>query len=83
MPYPQDWDACEDKLKELYPDDRERGRVRKKLLDLDEALAVQYFYDSDVAVKVTLDGFLKEGELKTPCHRHMMPQLLPPYVCLP
>ncbi|BDA48950.1 hypothetical protein COCOBI_13-0600 [Coccomyxa sp. Obi] len=61
MPYPQDWDAVEDKLKELYPTDLERGKVRKKLLDLDETKALKYFRDSDAAVKATLDEILKEG----------------------
>ncbi|KAK9829154.1 hypothetical protein WJX72_004216 [[Myrmecia] bisecta] len=61
MAYPQNWDAAEVKLKELYPNDLERGKVRKKLLDLDETKALKYFRDSQAAVKATLDELLNEG----------------------
>ena len=81
MAYPQDWDAAEVKLKDFYPNDLERGKVRKKLLDFDETKALKYFRDSDAAVKATLDELLNEGELKQLCHRHRMPQP-PPCVCV-
>jgi hypothetical protein len=36
MAYPQYWNAVEVKLKEkFYPTDLERGKVRKKLLNVD------------------------------------------------
>ena len=68
MAYPQDWNAVEVKPKELYPTDLERGKVQKKLLDLDETKTLKYFRDSDAAAKTTLDDFLKEGKLKLLCH---------------
>ena len=44
------------------------------VLYIDQTKAFNYFRDTDTAVKTVLDDFLREGELKTPCHRHLMLQ---------
>ncbi|KAK9829041.1 hypothetical protein WJX72_003599 [[Myrmecia] bisecta] len=62
MAYPKTWDDIEAKLKVLYPKDDDRGRVRKKLLDIDDdKKALRYFQDSDASVKAALDDFLIQG----------------------
>ncbi|KAK9818173.1 hypothetical protein WJX72_008225 [[Myrmecia] bisecta] len=61
MAYPKTWDDIEAKLKVLYPKDDDRGRVRKKLLDIDDdKKALRYFQDSDASVKAALDDFLTQ-----------------------
>lgn len=50
MAYPQDWDAVRAKLKQLYPVDSERGKVRYQLSALDEGTVLEYFEDTDAAV---------------------------------
>ncbi len=55
MPFPNSWDELESKLKALFPDGVERGKVRKKLLDLDsDTRAIRYFQDEDDSVRETL-----------------------------
>ncbi|CAL8462615.1 g2148 [Coccomyxa elongata] len=62
MGYPKTWDDIEAKLKVLYPKDDERGKLRKKLLEMDDdKIALRHFQDSDASVKATLDGYLIEG----------------------
>ena len=62
MQYAQTWGQAQAKLTVLYPSAAERGRIRNKLLDLDEAKALMYFWDTDEAVKSTLDTGLREGK---------------------
>lgn len=55
MEYPKTWDAANDKLKKLFPNSIERGRVKRKLLaiiDLDQRL--EYFQDDDESVRAML-----------------------------
>ena len=62
MTDPQSWDKVNAKLTMLYPDGKERGKVRKALLDEDEAKAFKYFMDvDDAAVKAALDALTFPG----------------------
>jgi hypothetical protein len=57
MAHPLTWDEANEKLKILFPESRERGRIRAKLLDLEESKRVAYFQDDDEAVKESLAWF--------------------------
>ena len=62
MGLPLSWADMNNKLKELYPDPGDRGKIRKALLDVDLATACRYFEeDGDAAVKATLDALIGLG----------------------
>ena len=61
MAYPRSWDEINIKLKQLFPNDAERGVIRKALLDLGELKALRYFEDNDATVKAALDALKASG----------------------
>lgn len=69
MAYPSSWVEVEAKLKELFPDATERGKIRKRLIDLDESKAFRYFQDEDDSVKSALQelGSIQGGSLSRIC----------------
>lgn len=75
---PQSWDEIDTKLQQLFPNDSERGKARKALLDLDEGKALRYFRDSDAAVKAALDALTGSG---VPFFANQQLQYCEPVLC--
>lgn len=55
------WAEAEGKLKQLFPDPVQRGRVRAKLLPLAPAARLEYFDDTDDSVKAMLLSLEGQG----------------------
>ena len=49
-----EWSGAEDKLRELFPDDTQRGEIRSCLLPLTEARRLEYFQDEDKVARYSL-----------------------------
>jgi hypothetical protein len=56
-----DWDEARKKLRGLFPDEKERGRVRAKLLPLLLEKRLEYFDDTDAVNKASLLGLAGAG----------------------
>jgi hypothetical protein len=59
-----DWKQATDKLKQLFPDDAKRGRIKAKLLNLPLEQMLLYFDDTDAAVWACLHSLDPAGK----CH---------------